>query len=628
MQRLVRTALAAIVGGAMLVLFDSGWAATEPVQLKPGLWRFERAQFTLSDWWSIPGNEANWREVELPESWSRTAPGLKGTAWYRLRIDLPHAPRAPYALYIPNRRGLSLDAYANGSLIASQREPRAQSGTWYSPILFVVPPALLKAGPNALDLAMTGDAAFWAGLGRVTFGETRQVAPFFRTQNLIEVQLQIAQMVTLTALGLFALALWLARRRDGVALWFSLGSLGWAAAFAGHHFTIGTDIGIGREILTFLLYTLLPLFSATACLRAAERRRPLIDTALWGSLAVALGLILTKGSPGPHSLVWNLWPPAYALLPIAFAAWLLATQRERLSWSLYVFAACAILAALFPLHDWLRNEAILDLDRPSLRQLQTVDLVIGLGAIMLERYLKATRSLETMAAELERRVAEKTREIEDHVRREQALREEQALGRERERILADMHDGLGASLVALTHVAENPEVKREELARRARDALQDLRIAIDALESYEGDLATVLGSLRERLAKPVESAGVRLAWEVGELPVIERLPPSVVLNLQRIVLEAVTNALRHAGARNVRVSAAHDAASARVAIAVEDDGRGFDAELGALGHGLRNMRRRAERIGAALGIRSGPGEGTRVSLELPTAGFAAAPLAG
>lgn len=624
MLQTIRSALAAFITGSALAFSGAAWPAGEAVQLKPGLWRFERAQFTISDWRRMPGGEARWQEVELPESWSRTAPGLDGTAWYRLRIELPQAPRAPYAIYIPNRRGFALDAYANGSLFASQRQPAAQGGNWYSAIHFAIPPGFLKAGPNTLDFAMTGDARFWAGLGRVTFGEARHVAPFFHYRNFVQVHLQVAQMITLAVLGLFGLALWLARRRDAVALWFSLGTLGWAAAFGAHYFTIGTNIGVWRPVLTFLLWTLLPLFSASACLRAAEQRVLVLDGALWGSLAVALALIITKDSPGPHSLVFNIWPAAYTALPIAFAAWLLATQRGRLGWSLYVFAAAAVLAVFFPVHDWLRNEAFLDLDRPSLRHLQAVDLVIGLGAIMLERYLKATRILESMTAELERRVAEKTREIEESARRVQALREQRALGRERERILADMHDGLGASLVALTHLAENPQVGREELARRARDALQDLRIAIDALESYEGDLATVLGSLRERLAKPVESAGVRLAWEVGELPVIERLMPSTVLNLQRIVLEAVTNALRHAGARNLRVSAEHDPAAARVAIAIEDDGRGFDVELDALGHGLRNMRRRAERIGAALGIRSDPGRGTRVSLELPSAGLAAA----
>lgn len=614
----VRFALAAIIAG---MTFSSSLEASsaDATLLEPGLWRFEQAEFAISEF-GRPDEGAQWRQVKLPERWSRTVPEHYGTVWYRLRIDLSHAPGAPYAIFIPNRRGFDLDAWVNGELFGRERGWTAMGGYWQSPIYFTIPPVLLKVGRNTLEIAIRGDANSGAGLGRVTFGEARRVEQVYRAGTFLQTTVATAQILTVGVLGTLALALWMARRREPLALWFGLAMLSWVAFVSINRWTLGTDIGPLREVIQFLTW-ILPLSSASACLIAAGRRAPLLHALLWGSLAAGLALIVAQGYP--HALVWNLWPAVYTVLPLAFVAWIFATQRDRLGWSWYVFAACAVLAVGFPAHDWLRNEGILDLDRPSLRYLQAIDLVIGVGALMLERYLQATRVLELTTAELERRVAEKTREIEEHARREQALREAQALARERERILADMHDGLGSSLVALTRLAESEQVSRDELARRARDALQDLRIAIDALQSYEGDLATVLGSLRERLAAPLESAGVRLAWDIGELPAVERLPPSTVLDLQRIVLEAATNALRHAGARYLRVSAAHNPASGRILIAIEDDGRGFDAGVGTLGHGLRSMRRRAERLGGVLDIRTGLGMGTRIRLELPAAGAVA-----
>jgi hypothetical protein len=212
-------------------------------------------------------------------------------------------------------------------------------------------------------------------------------------------------------------------------------------------------------------------------------------------------------------------------------------------------------------------------------------------------------------------VAEKAREIESyHAERDEVMRQ-QTLAHERQRILADMHDGLGASLVALLRHVQSKRLD-VQVEQRVREALQELRIAIDALEPSGGDLGAVLGNLRYRLEPLLDPAGVRLEWEVGELPPIDALEPSAVFALQRIVLEAVANALKHSGATRVRISA-QAVPGGGVEIRVEDDGRGFDASSPAAGLGLANMRARASRIGAQLDISSRAGDGTVARLQIP-----------
>jgi signal transduction histidine kinase len=105
------------------------------------------------------------------------------------------------------------------------------------------------------------------------------------------------------------------------------------------------------------------------------------------------------------------------------------------------------------------------------------------------------------------------------------------------------------------------------------------------------------------------------------------LKPSTVFALQRIVLEAITNALKHSGAQLLRLSAR--ANNGEVEVRIEDDGRGFDTTRHAAGLGLANMRARAQRIGAQLRIYSHPGNGTIVRLSLPraSAGFSASQAA-
>lgn len=587
-------------------------AATEARLLQPGFWQFEKVEVTRTEPRKRPGPDAVWREVTLPESWRETFPGYFGQAWYRMSVDLPEVGRELQAIYVPNRRSLGLTFYVNGVLVGAEYQ-RSAAGDWYAPQFHIIPGSILRKGTNLIEIGMYGDALYRHGLGRVAFGNQGAARLMFRWQNNVENTYQSAQMVTLFVLGMLAMPLWLARRGDALIFWFMLGCLAWSIGFAVRVALLGIAGPAWSQTTAFMASSLTPLFTVVLCLRAGDRKFPLVEAGLWATFFGAIAWMHIDWSMPKPIYVWQ---NAYTALAVVTAVWLVHTQRRRLGWSLYVFVAAVALSVFFPIHDVLRDAGIIDLDRASLRHYQTIDLVIGIGAIVLQRYLAATKATETMNVELERRVAEKTVEIEDASRRVQAIREEQALAKERERILADMHDGVGASLVALTQVAQDDAIPRDDLARRAKDALQDLRMAIDSLEPYDGDLATVLGNMRERLGQSVQSAGVKLEWAVGDLPQMKSLTPSVVLDVQRIVYEAVTNAVRHAKASTITVAAEH--AGEAIRIQVKDDGAGFDPDSLPAGRGLRSMRRRAERLHASFSVEA-IGRGSVVKLDLPIA---------
>jgi signal transduction histidine kinase len=131
----------------------------------------------------------------------------------------------------------------------------------------------------------------------------------------------------------------------------------------------------------------------------------------------------------------------------------------------------------------------------------------------------------------------------------------------------------------------------------------------------------------------MRSHNMSLDWRVltaQGLPVHPELRPWHVIQILRLLDEAVTNAVKHSGAGRVSVSieTIGAAGNQRGRIVVEDDGSGFVGSLAARGlgdsqpgvpqgRGLANMRRRAARCGAAIDICS-DASGTRVSLELPT----------
>jgi signal transduction histidine kinase len=115
----------------------------------------------------------------------------------------------------------------------------------------------------------------------------------------------------------------------------------------------------------------------------------------------------------------------------------------------------------------------------------------------------------------------------------------------------------------------------------------------------------------------IESSGVRFHWQVEELPQLPSLTPAAVMDIQRIVLEAMTNSLRHGHAADLTVSTRLNGSALHIGIA--DNGIGFDPSIAGHGRGLESLHRRARALGAAVDVKSAPGAGTYVTLHLPLA---------
>jgi signal transduction histidine kinase len=188
-----------------------------------------------------------------------------------------------------------------------------------------------------------------------------------------------------------------------------------------------------------------------------------------------------------------------------------------------------------------------------------------------------------------------------------------ALISERQRIMRDMHDGFGSQLAGmLSQVKGNPP-SREAMEAQIRELIDELRLTIDALEPVNGDLGSVLGSLRYRLEHRFFDSGIELEWDVTELPQIKDMSPVKVQHLQRIILEAFTNIVKHSGANRVAVST--QVAENSAFVHIRDNGTGFDADREFRGRGLKNMRSRAQESGIGFIVQSSTA-GTLITMKL------------
>lgn len=199
--------------------------------------------------------------------------------------------------------------------------------------------------------------------------------------------------------------------------------------------------------------------------------------------------------------------------------------------------------------------------------------------------------------------------------RTQEAERERTLLLERQRLMRDVHDGVGSHLIALLRLAESGATSPAEMAELLREAIEELRLTIDSLEPLEHDLATLLATLRHRVGRRLESAGLTLEWAMADMPPLPWLEPAQALQVLRLVQEAISNVIKHARAHTLRVSARAEGEALEVCIA--DDGCGFDAAVASAGQGMASMRQRAQALGAELLIDAAPGRGSRVQLRLP-----------
>ncbi|MDR1471750.1 MAG: sensor histidine kinase [Synergistaceae bacterium] len=202
--------------------------------------------------------------------------------------------------------------------------------------------------------------------------------------------------------------------------------------------------------------------------------------------------------------------------------------------------------------------------------------------------------------------------------------------RENKRLAREIHDGpiqqFAASILSFEYLESvvargDPESVKAEIERikgQLRDALADFRAFLVHLQPL--GLEKGLGRAITRLAESYrERHGI--SFEVESAQDEDSFPSVLRSNVFRIVQEAASNALRHGGAKKIKVRYGYD--DRDLSVTIEDDGSGFDVNSGRVSaaergsFGLANMSERIHFVNGTLNIESRIGKGTRISLRVP-----------
>jgi signal transduction histidine kinase len=592
--------LIVLLGFALLVLLPSAGAHAADAFL-----RLDRAEFIASDAAEPPPDSAAWQPQALPDDWDLSRTGTKGYGWYRLEFEwAPPMPDRP-AVYTPLMRNVGA-IYLNRTLVG-QTAPFGIINTVIGPVLFEFAPALLRAGRNTLHVRLWSPSGWGERLAPIRVGELALLEKAMERERFVRITIAELSGVFSATVGLYMLLIWQQRRREEMYGWFGVAALG-IAVWTASHLYIG-DLWL--DVLSGVAGGSHPMLLFQYGLRFAGWRWPRVERAAWG---YTLLLCVVYAHDNSSAEPWFPSDPGFAF----------AAHFATLLLMLYILVKQpgieSLLLALA--HIYSVGTLALFIFTPPLEGIDhgpfhTVPMFVAMGWIVIRRFVRSLNETEALNAGLEQRVAERHADLEREQARLRELARSSAIAEERERLMSDMHEGLGALLMATLARVEQGGATARQVASALREGIDDLRLAIDSLQPADDDLLAVLGNLRWRLERRLKEHGIALDWQVGDMPKLACLSPRNVLHLLRILQEAFNNVMRQGEARRIRVGTAVDAQS--VTIEVSDDGQGLRVDAGhalPAGQGLASLRSRANTIGAELRVLPTP-HGTTLSLSLP-----------
>src|SRR5262245_6517681 len=209
-----------------LALALASCAAADPEA--GGVKRFTRA-LRLADPSPLPpaGADPRYRPTPLPEFWRLERRLAATNVWYRMSLPLAEAPQQRWAVYLP-RVGLNAAVYVNGVAVGDggrMEDPVAR--TWNRPLLFALPPGLLHAGENVIEVRLRMILTSLGMLFPVEVGPEETLRPRYAQEYFVQVTLIQLLSVLMLGSALLVGAAYLFSRDQDAYRWYALGAFFW-----------------------------------------------------------------------------------------------------------------------------------------------------------------------------------------------------------------------------------------------------------------------------------------------------------------------------------------------------------------------------------------------------------------
>ncbi|MBR0718706.1 sensor histidine kinase [Bradyrhizobium liaoningense] len=535
--------------------------------------------------------------------------------------------RTAWSVYLP-RFSNAVEVAVNGVVVLdSRRDDVANRPDRNTPQIAVIPSSLLRDGANQITVRLFVWGPLKGFLDTVYVGPDDSLRSAFETRALLFVTVPVVLSAWQSLLAVILAIMWLMRRREPVYGVLALGMLVGAV----QAFVPPPVPPAPYPRLAAILLASAPIESALVVVFAVlffGWRWPRFGLLIFAPGLTILLVGLFASQPLPRIVFLFLGVPTVGVCLMLLAIIVTRAVIKRQDAASFVFGCAVTIVLTCWFHDMLSVFDIIQNDRTFVTRLSYSAMLVAIGAGLTWRFARALNQVDSFAGQLVTRVREAEERLKASFAREEERARAAALANERTRLMRDLHDGLGGQLISIVALSERGNTGAT-ITEAARAALKDLRLVIDSMDDIGGDLMLALGSWRERAAAQLRPHDIALDWRVTSpqgLPLHPELRPWHVIQIIRILDEAVTNAVKHASARHIKATietldGGPDGPYG--VISIEDNGKGFALAdngealtAGQAARGLRNMKSRAARCGAALDIGSGS-TGTSVRLQLP-----------
>lgn len=587
--------------------------------------------------------------VTLPDDIPRAWRNQQVTLTYEIDVSVCAGTRntaislyrvgAPYVLRVDNQSAapLMMHRWFGHAAVIHDITASAQAIIYNGriPALLALPQGAKKAVVSLLTLPYIP-----SGLMQVKIGPTNALMPIAVDHVDAVVGFTDAAAGVMLVLALMAGLLWLQRRHDLGFLWMTLACLFWSIrALAYYDQTIFLPPMWFEQFNPYnILLTAITLCAATLgnelqqrkpaqapSAPADWRRRPrqaLLFAFVSATLVITLSVITDHGAMLARAYAQS-WAAGLSLATI----WWVWTGKVRLAWRHRLATILAYIGLIgCAIHDMALVTGHIDPGGPSYLFWGFTMVLVVYALISGDYIIRTLNRAENINMELEQRITSKSTELENSYRQ---LRKTEMAGalssarlQERERLLRDMHDGLGAHLMTALRGVERSALSPDQIAQSLQDGIDELRMMMDSAD-MGADLSAALAAWRNRWDTRLGAVDVQLHWRLDDALDNMALDSDALLQIMRILQEAATNVVKHSGARNLYLTAERlvQPGQTSLVIVARDDGRGLpmaDSQLHQ--RGLRNMVHRATQIGATLAIGNaadGKGEGCQLRFTLP-----------
>jgi signal transduction histidine kinase len=589
-----------------LILFGGTlmWLLTRPPDLPP----------------SVPLNEVRWfagsldlqprraRVDEMVGSLSRPSPQINPVQFSHTFDRTEIAAETPEtAVFLPAVGG-EVRIYFNNVILPGHPleagQNQVSSGT--RAIYATIPPGYYHPGLNRLDITLR-DAPNLALPGGIYFGDAAPLQAAADHHSFWQETLLSLLFFLVSSAVLLNICACFFRGWNSVHVALAIAALGLLLKL--FLSASGPILVLGEYWALAERGALLILFSGVAGVFCKTRQTVVHGRPVIIALGLATALIIGAVMLHFHAPVVAAWLSATGLVisPLASVYPALSDRTVHLArdWprGLATVLIFMIVAGLISGNlGWIPDRLSV-----SLEHLIAIGLVGGAAAAMsvggwcsLTGVFRLVRSGLDIASLIQRQRQEidsKSRSLEKELRHRAVLEE-------RQRLVRDMHDGIGGQLISLLTRVRSKKIGLSQVERALRDGLHDLRLVVDSLDSAGDTLADALRTLESRVRPQVLAADIALDWVQPQELEVGAEDPRAILNLYRFLQEAISNAVRHSGARKLLVEITRDDAAKTISICVYDDGRGIPSEIlsGAAvkGKGMSNLRQRAASLGGSL----------------------------